>query len=67
MLPVPANRMGFLSGQFSAAQLKITQEAVTLLVFALFSVFHVKEKWTRNYLAAFVCILLAVYFVFIGR
>jgi hypothetical protein len=67
MLMVPANRMGFFSGQFSAAQLKITQEAVTLFVFALFSVLYLKEKWTWNYLAAFVCILLAVYFIFRGR
>ena len=38
-LMVPANRQGYLSGEFSGYQLKIIQEAITLTVFALFAWF----------------------------
>ena len=38
-LAVPANRIGYASGTFNAAQLKIVQEVITLSVFALFAVF----------------------------
>jgi hypothetical protein len=34
-LQVPANRLGY--GQFTAAQLKVMQEAITLLVFVAFA------------------------------
>jgi len=63
-LMVPANRMGYFSGQFTAGQLKVVQEAITLIVFALFSVFFLKEELKWNYIVAFIFILLAVYFVF---
>ncbi len=59
---VPANRIGHT--YFSAAQLKVMQEVITLLVFSLFSVFYLKEKFKWNYGVGFVCILLAVFFVF---
>lgn len=59
---VPANRIG--SQYFTTAQLKIIQEVITLTVFSLFSVFYLKEKFTLNYLFAFLCILGAVYFIF---
>lgn len=59
---VPANRIGHQ--QFSAAQLKIIQEVITLLVFAVFSVFYLHEPLKWNYVAAFIFILLAVYFMF---
>jgi uncharacterized protein (DUF486 family) len=59
---VPANRFGH--GQFTAAQLKIIQEVITLLVFAVFSIFYLKEEFRWNYIAAFLCILAAVYFAF---
>ncbi len=59
---VPANRWGF--GQFSAAQLKIMQEAITLVVFGVFSVLFLKEKLRWNELAGFVLILAAVTVVF---
>lgn len=61
---VPANRLG--NEYFSAAQLKIIQEVISLTVFALFSVFYLKEHLTWNYLGAFVCILGAVAFMFLG-
>ena len=59
---VPANRLG--SRYFTTAQLKIIQEVITLTVFSVFSVLYLKEKFTLNYLWAFICILGAVYFIF---
>ena len=60
---VPANRMG--SGYFTTAQLKIIQEVITLTVFSVFSVLYLKEKFTWNYFYAFLCMLGAVFFIFI--
>ncbi|MDE3276625.1 MAG: DMT family protein [Verrucomicrobiota bacterium] len=45
-------------------QLKITQEAVTLLVFMPFSVLVMRQPVSWNYLAAAVCIFAAVFFIF---
>ena len=59
---VPANRLG--SQYFTTAQLKIIQEVITLTVFSIFSVTFLKEKFTMNYLYAFICILGAVFFIF---
>jgi uncharacterized protein (DUF486 family) len=64
---VPGNRMGSdqLGGPFNLFQLKIIQEVITLTVFSVCAVFIFKtDKFEWNYLAAFVCILLAVYFIF---
>jgi uncharacterized protein (DUF486 family) len=61
-LMVPANRGGYLSGEFSGYQLKIIQEAITLGVFALFAWLVLKEKLTWNYGVSFGLILLAVWF-----
>lgn len=64
---VPANRMGFQGngGSFSLMQLKVIQEAVTLIVFTVFTVIFFKgETLHWNHSAAFVCLILAVYFVF---
>ncbi len=61
-LMVPANRAGYLSGTFTGYQLKIIQEAITLLVFAVFAWIVLKERITWNYLVSFGLILLAVYF-----
>lgn len=63
-LMVPANRIGFESEKFTAGQLKITQEAITLVVFTVFSVFYLKEEIRWNYIVAFIFIMLAVYFIF---
>src|SRR5579864_5311901 len=62
---VPANRIGY--GQFTAYQLKIIQECVTLVVFAVVAYFYLGEQIRWNYAAAFVCILAAVGFAFWGR
>ena len=63
---VPANRIGFdgNGGPFSLVQLKIIQEVITLFVFTLFSLiaFNVHLAW--NHVAAFVCMVGAVFFVF---
>jgi uncharacterized protein len=59
---VPANRAGH--SHFSAAQLKIIQEVITLVVFAVFSVFYLKEGFKWNYAVSFAMILGAVFFMF---
>ncbi|MDE7496418.1 MAG: DMT family protein [Muribaculaceae bacterium] len=64
---VPANRMGFHGngGPFSLMQLKVMQEAITLIIFTVFTVVFFKgETLHWNHFAAFVCLILAVYFVF---
>jgi hypothetical protein len=61
-LMVPANRAGYLSGEFTGYQLKIIQEAVTLVVFVIFAWLVLKEKLTWNYAVSFALVLLAVYF-----
>jgi uncharacterized protein (DUF486 family) len=61
-LMVPANRGGYLSGQFTGYQLKIIQECVTLLVFVGFASIFLKERLTWNYIVSFGFLLLAVYF-----
>nr|WP_311520503.1 DMT family protein [uncultured Porphyromonas sp.] len=67
MFQVPANRMGYVGngGAFSLMQLKVIQEVISITVFTLFSVLFFRgESLQRNHLAAFVCLILAVYFVF---
>ena len=59
-LQVPANRLGY--GQFSAFQLKIIQEVITLLVFLGFATLWLGERVRWNYGVALVLILAAVYF-----
>lgn len=64
---VPANRMGYAGngGHFSLMQLKVLQEVITLVVFTIFTVIFFKgETLHWNHFAAFVCLILAVYFVF---
>lgn len=64
---VPANRIGFAGngGSFSLMQLKVIQEVITLVIFTLFTVVFFKgESLQWNHFAAFACLILAVYFVF---
>jgi len=63
ILMVPANRLGYANG-FSGFQLKITQEVITLVVFAAFAVLYLKEPFHWKYLVSFILILGAVYFAF---
>ncbi|MEY4591508.1 MAG: hypothetical protein RIR18_403 [Pseudomonadota bacterium] len=62
LLQVPANRIGFTV--LSVAQLKILQEAITLMVFVPFALFYLKEPIKLDYLWAGLCILGAVFFIF---
>jgi uncharacterized protein (DUF486 family) len=64
LLQVPANRIGFT--QLSLAQLKIMQEAITLVVFVPFAIFYMNQPIKLDYLWAALCIMGAVYFVFRG-
>jgi uncharacterized protein len=59
---VPANRIG--SETMTTAQLKTLQEVITLVVFCGFSILYLKEPVRWNYLAAFACMVAAVFFVF---
>ena len=64
---VPANRIGFREngGPFSLIQLKVIQEVITLVVFTGFTLLAFKnESFKWNHIAAFICLILAVYFVF---
>ncbi|MBV8138095.1 MAG: DMT family protein [Deltaproteobacteria bacterium] len=62
---VPANRIGY--GEFSGYQLKIIQEIITLIVFAVFAYFYLKESPRWNYIMSFVCLVGAVTFAFWDR
>ncbi|HYH41088.1 MAG TPA: DMT family protein [Burkholderiales bacterium] len=62
-LMVPANRLGY--GQFTAYQLKMIQEVVTLVVFAIFAMVWLGEPPRWNYAVAFVLLLAAVGFAFL--
>jgi uncharacterized protein len=64
LLQVPANRIGYR--ELSLAQLKIMQEAITLMVFVPFAIFYMKQPLKLDYLWASLCIMGAVYFVFRG-
>ena len=64
---VPANRIGFSGngGPFSLVQLKVLQECISLLVFAIIAHMMFKGEGLHwNHFAAFLCIIAAVYFVF---
>ena len=62
LIAVPANRLGAASGM-NVAQLKITQEVITVCVFVPFMLLFMGEKWRWDYLWAFLCMVGAVYFV----
>lgn len=64
---VPANRMGssINGGPFSLFQLKIMQEVISLTVFTVMITFMFKgEHMHWNHVAAFLCLIAAVYFMF---
>ncbi|MYN11811.1 hypothetical protein GSY71_01420 [Pusillimonas sp. TS35] len=63
-LAVPANRIGHTV--YSAAELKTIQEVITLIVFAGFSVWYLKEPLTVNHLLGFVLISAGAYCIFKG-
>ena len=62
LLQVPANRIGYTA--LSLGQLKILQEAITLMVFVPFAIIYMKQQPRLDFLWAGLCIIAAVYFVF---
>ena len=62
-LAVPANRYGHTS-QFNLFQLKMIQEIITLIVFAIFAIVVMKEAFHWRYLVSFAFLLGAAYFMF---
>ena len=63
---VPANRIGYASG-LNLAQLKVMQEEITLIVFGTFMVWIMGERLKWNHVAAAVCLVAAVGFVFLDK
>lgn len=64
---VPANRIGYSEngGPFSLIQLKVIQEVITLVVFAVFTLVVFKtETFKLNHIISFGFLILAVYFMF---
>lgn len=65
---VPANRIGsnINGGPFSLIQLKVIQEVISLTVFTVIvTVLFKGETFQWNHLAAFACLILAVFFCFL--
>jgi uncharacterized protein len=62
LLQVPANRIGYT--EFSLAQLKIMQEAITLTVFVPFAMIYMNQPFKLDYIWAALCLVGAVYFIF---
>jgi uncharacterized protein (DUF486 family) len=62
VLQVPANRWG--SAVYSATQLKILQEIITLVVFSVFAWLYLGESLRWNHLVAFALIVVAAGFTF---
>ena len=65
---VPANRIGFEGngGPFTLMQLKVIQEVISLTVFTLMVTVMFKGQALQwNHLVAFLCLVLAVFFVFL--
>lgn len=67
-LQVPANRIGSAinGGPFNLMQLKVIQEVISLTVFTVMvAVFFKGEALHWNHFAAFLCLIAAVFFVFL--
>ena len=63
MFQVPANRIGFreYGGPFNLIQLKVIQEVITLVVFAVFTLIVFKTETFRiNTIISFILLVLAV-------
>jgi uncharacterized protein (DUF486 family) len=66
LFQVPANRIGFKDdgGPFSLVQLKTIQEAITLIVFMIFSMVVFNQKFEWNQVLGFCLIVVAVFLIF---
>ena len=68
LVMIPANRIGFEGngGPFNLLQLKVIQEVISLTVFTIVIMFLFRgQAFQWNHLAAFICLILAVFFVFL--
>lgn len=63
---MPANRIGFEQAGYSLQQLKVMQEVITMVVFAVFAAVYMKERLTLDFLWAGLCLVAAAYFMFRG-
>ena len=63
-MAVPANRIGY--GTYSASELKVIQEVISITVFVGFAVFYLREPLTWNHALGFALIGLGAYFIFNG-
>ena len=63
LIQVPANRIGYAGG-ITLAQLKITQEVITLSLFVPFSIVYMKQEFKWDFVWAGLCLVGAVYFMF---
>ncbi len=66
---VPANRIGYVGngGPFTLVQLKVLQEAITLIVFTLVATFMFQGQSLRwNHIVSFLLLIAAVYFAFLN-
>ncbi|MFN5309580.1 MAG: DMT family protein [Candidatus Kapaibacterium sp.] len=64
---VPANRIGYKAngGPFDLVELRVIQEIISLMVFTAFTLLVFKnEQFKWNHVAGFICLILAVYFLF---
>ena len=67
-LQVPANRIGFAGngGPFTLMQLKVIQEAISITIFTVFTMFIFQGQHIQwNHIVAFGLLILAVFFVFL--
>lgn len=65
---IPANRIGYVGngGPMTLMQLKVTQEAITLIEFTVITIFVFGGETLRwNHIAAFVLLVGAVYLAFL--
>jgi uncharacterized protein len=62
---VPANRIGY--GEFSAFQLKVIQEVITLCVFVVFAWWYLDEPLTWNHAVSLLFLVGAVASAFRGK
>ena len=70
MFMIPANRIGsdITGGPFSLVQLKVIQEAISLVVFTLIvTIFFKSQTFHWNHIVAFVLLVAAVFFAFLKR
>jgi hypothetical protein len=64
LLQVPANRIGI--HHYSLGQLKVIQEIITMVVFAAFAFYYMRQPLKLDFLWAGLCLVGAAYFMFRG-